>query len=151
MYLDKTIYISEYDKNDKTLVDKVLSLIGVEDKSGNYKHLDIVVPAIYWRKANQIHKWFVDNCQNGIDKCQTVDVEVDKLKELLKVVQKQLKNKDKIILEPQSGFFFGGTEIDEWYWRNLEGTETELKREIKFAEEELKRKRYWAFTYRSSW
>lgn len=21
----------------------------------------------YWRKANQIHKWFVDNVQNGID------------------------------------------------------------------------------------
>ena len=19
----------------------------------------------YWRKANQIHKWFVDNCQDG--------------------------------------------------------------------------------------
>lgn len=25
----------------------------------------------YWRKANQIHQWFVDEVQDGIDECQT--------------------------------------------------------------------------------
>ena len=23
----------------------------------------------YWRKANHIHKWFVDTCANGVDDC----------------------------------------------------------------------------------
>jgi hypothetical protein len=151
MYLDKSLDISEYDKNDKTLVDKVMALIGVEDKSGNYRHIEVIVPAIYWRKSNQIHKWFVDNTQDGIDNCQRVDVEIEKLKELLDVVTKQLNNKEKIILKPQSGFFFGGTEIDEWYWKDLEQTEQELKREIEFAEKEKEKKRFWSFTYRASW
>ena len=25
----------------------------------------------YWRKSNQIHKWFVDNIQEGVDNCAT--------------------------------------------------------------------------------
>ena len=24
----------------------------------------------YWRKANAIHSWFVENCQDGVDECQ---------------------------------------------------------------------------------
>ena len=28
----------------------------------------------YWRKANQIHKWFVDNVQGGIDDCRPYPV-----------------------------------------------------------------------------
>jgi hypothetical protein len=28
----------------------------------------------YWRKANQIHRWLVENAQHGIDECQSVDV-----------------------------------------------------------------------------
>lgn len=43
----------------------------------------------YWRKANQIHKWFVDNIQNGIDDCGSYKVTKDdliKLKDLCKYV-----------------------------------------------------------------
>ena len=40
----------------------------------------------YWRKANAIHKWFVDNVQGGIDDCNYHDeVTEDKLKELLHI------------------------------------------------------------------
>lgn len=39
----------------------------------------------YWRKANQIHKWFVDNVQNGIDKCQRSPVTRQQLSDLLVV------------------------------------------------------------------
>ena len=35
-------------------------------KTGEFEEL------IYWRKANQIHGWFVDTLMNGVDECQTV-------------------------------------------------------------------------------
>jgi hypothetical protein len=153
MYLDKKLRISEYDydQNDKTLVDKVLKLIEVEDKSENYKHITISVPAIYWRKSNQIHRWFVDNCQGGVDDCREVEVEVKQLENLLNEIQDQLNHKDKITLKPQGGFFFGNTEIDEWYWADLERSKEGLKREIDFQHKEQEKKRYWEFTYQSSW
>ena len=38
--------------------------------------------AIYWRKANAIHHWFVENVQYGSDDCGTYDVSVEQLIEL---------------------------------------------------------------------
>src|SRR4051812_26127579 len=37
---------------------------------------------MYWRKANHIHKWFVDNVQNGVDDCGTYHVPREKLLDL---------------------------------------------------------------------
>lgn len=37
----------------------------------------------YWRKANQIHNWFVQNVQNGEDDCKSYYVDIEQLKELL--------------------------------------------------------------------
>ena len=42
----------------------------------------------YWRKANAIHKWFVDNVQEGNDNCGEYYVSTDKLKELLDTCKK---------------------------------------------------------------
>jgi hypothetical protein len=151
-YLNKKLYVSEFETGGPEMVDNVYKFLGITDESGNYKHAEIMVPAIYWRKSNQIHKWFVDNVQEGEDDCKEYNVGIDELKNLLGVVKEQLKNKKKIILEPQSGFFFGRTEIDEYYWRDLERTKKELEREIKFHEDELKnRNRNWDFYYTSSW
>lgn len=36
----------------------------------------------YWRKANAIHKWFVDNVQEGVDDCKPYYVSREQLKEL---------------------------------------------------------------------
>lgn len=41
----------------------------------------------YWRKANQIHKWFVDNVQNGEDDCGVYPVTFDQLTALLSLCQ----------------------------------------------------------------
>ena len=35
--------------------------------------------AMYWRKANAIHNWFVQNVQNGEDDCDHYDVSKDEL------------------------------------------------------------------------
>lgn len=77
-----------------------------------------------WRKANQIHNWIVENIQDGKDECQESYFPPEKLKELRDTCEKVLKNNELAseLLPPQSGFFFGSTEIDEWYFSDLRDT-----------------------------
>lgn len=46
---------------------------------------------MYWRKANYIHGWFVDNVQNGTDDCKEYYVDWDKLEHLFEVCEKVIK------------------------------------------------------------
>ena len=39
----------------------------------------------YWRKANQVHSWFVRECQGGVDECQATDVAIEQLVDLREV------------------------------------------------------------------
>ena len=50
----------------------------------------------YWRKANQIHNWFVENVQDGEDNCHPHYVSFEKLEELLKVC-KEVKKSIKLV------------------------------------------------------
>ena len=52
------------------------------------RDVGIITEAAYWRKANQIHKWFIDNCANGEDDCSRIDVDTEDLEELLEVCKK---------------------------------------------------------------
>lgn len=46
----------------------------------------------YWRKANQIHRWFVENCGGGVDECQPIPVSREDLNSLLSTTQSVLDN-----------------------------------------------------------
>lgn len=82
----------------------------------------------YWRKANHIHKWFVDHVQDGEDDCEKYEVTKSNLLDLKDVCEEvlSLKGKDegriKEILPTTSGFFFGGTAYDEYYFSDVEET-----------------------------
>lgn len=78
----------------------------------------------YWRKANAIHKWFVDNVQDGEDECREHYVSLEQLQELRTLCDTILKNREQAaeLLPAASGFFFGSTEYDEWYFKDLEDT-----------------------------
>ena len=43
-----------------------------------------------WRKANQIHKWFVDNVQDGNDDCKQYYISHEQLQELVDICKKVL-------------------------------------------------------------
>lgn len=90
---------------------------------------EIVFNVAYWRKANAIHKWFVDNVQDGNDDGQQSYIEIDQLKTLLETVMNVLDNHSlaTTLLPTQTGFFFGGTEYDEYYIMSLEETKEQLK------------------------
>jgi len=119
------------------------TLLELDDMS---KVSEIKFQAGYWRKANQIHSWFVENCQEGKDECQEAWVSVEQLEELRDLCQEVKDTKDASLLEPASGFFFGSTEIDEWYWEDINNT-------IKMLTEVLNDKLFadCSFYYQSSW
>ena len=46
---------------------------------------------MYWRKANHIHAWFVENVQDGIDNCASYYVSDEKLEELLGLCKRVIR------------------------------------------------------------
>lgn len=105
------------------------------------------IEVAYWRKANAIHAWFVRECQGGVDDCRSAYVSREKLNELLEVcriVNADHQEADNL-LPSQSGFFFGSTEYDEWYFGDIEETVKQLESVLKNTPEN------WWFEYQSSW
>jgi phage pi2 protein 07 len=78
----------------------------------------------YWRKANAIHKWFVDNVQGGVDDCGDYKVTKEQLIQLHNTCNDILNdpNLAEQLLPTQSGFFFGNAEYDENYMLGIEHT-----------------------------
>jgi len=91
---------------------------------------EITVRYAYWRKANHIHKYFVDNF--GFKENNTkYDCEYDKLmifKDVLgDLLSSKSKNLAEKILPRMKGHYFGDQSIDEYsadslYWNDLEYT-----------------------------
>lgn len=108
---------------------------------------EVTIEAMYWRKANAIHKWFVDRVQNGEDNCSEFEVSLAQLEELLEVIEQVLDNPDRAgeLLPPQEGFFFGSREMDDWYWEDLKRTQSKLQELF------TRDWKSWDFYYRASW
>lgn len=106
----------------------------------------------YWRKANHIHKWFVDCVQNGEDDCEKYEVTKSNLLDLKAVCEEvlSLKGKDEgrieEILPTTSGFFFGGTEYDEYYFSDVEATIEIINKVLETTDFEKE-----LVVYQSSW
>jgi hypothetical protein len=107
---------------------------------------EVRIEAAYWRKANQIHKWFVDNVQGGKDECEPHHVSREQLKALRETCQRVLDFRHLATeqLPTSSGFYFGITDIDEYYWQDLEHT-------VKMIDDCLALPNAWEFEYCSSW
>ena len=69
-----------------------------------------------------IHKWFVDHVQEGEDDCKQYYVSREQLKELLGTCKLVIENHELAgeLLPTQDGFFFGSTEYDDEYFKNVE-------------------------------
>jgi hypothetical protein len=117
------------------------------DLPEHMKILEVTVEAMYWRKANAIHKWFVDRVQGGEDNCGEFEVSLEQLEKLLSVIDEVLDNPDRAgeLLPPAAGFFFGSRDMDDWYWEELKNTQSKLQ--------ELFTRDWnqWQFCYRASW
>lgn len=76
----------------------------------------------YWRKFNALHNWFVQKVQDGVDECQKSEINQETLLELLKDLNSVLSGESVGELEPVSGFFFGSTEKDDWFFQKMRDT-----------------------------
>ena len=84
---------------------------------------------IYWRKANQIHGWFVYMVMNGVDECQTVYIGWGVLQDLKDICKQVLEDRLKAeeLLPTREGFFFGSTEYNDAYFELLEETVAKIE------------------------
>lgn len=118
------------------------------DTDHKYGFKTIYQEIAYWRKANEIHAWFVKNVQNGIDNCESYMVTKEQLEELLELCE-TVKEKPKLaskLLPTKAGFFFGSTEYDELYMKDIDNTIEQLKKVLKETDFDN-----WVVLYTSSW
>jgi len=121
MYLTKKTFIWTDDR-------KKITFSGINHIKS--ERIEYVIEAIgYWRKANAIHKWFVENAQEGEDNCKEYYIDREKLEKLLVIVNEVSKNHSlaKTLLPTCQGFFFGRTEYDDWYFDDIEKSKEILK------------------------
>lgn len=132
MYLSAKKYMSKYfDKDDVERIKKVndiFGVVGIEDE--DYGAQEVKFRVAYWRKANAIHEWFVQNVQDGVDECQETWVSREQLQELIDICKQVLQDPKKAeeLLPTRSGFFFGSTEYDDWYKQDLQYTVERLEK-----------------------
>lgn len=119
----------------------------VYDTNG-YQVKSVRVWAADWRKANQIHNWFVQNVQDGEDNCREYYVSKEDMRLLVKLCKDVLNDHSKAdeLLPTQEGFFFGNTDYDQYYYDDLQDTIDKLTPFITDPAWEN-----WDFYYQSSW
>ena len=178
MYLEKRQYVKNYDWEDSARHHEIVVKKGGKVQESPFPLTNLIYEVGYWRKANAIHKWFVDNCAGGEDNCQDVYVPHEKLQELLNLCKtvkdiavledekvtngysyyhgvktpiledgKTVVNAEEIarLLPTTDGFFFGGTDYDEYYFNDCAET-------VRIIESLLKEDNTSAdFEYHSSW
>jgi hypothetical protein len=154
-YLSARAYVSGYDHrplDEQNTYEEMLNLAGftkadLSKEASPFIELEISVG--YWRKANQVHNWFVQNVQEGEDDCKPYFVGRDKLAELLSLCHEVIKDNSKakeLLPVSEGGFFFGSYEYDDWYFEQVENTIVQLSKILKnpkFDECD--------FSYRASW
>ena len=182
MYLTKKVYVGANWEHNNVKGKIELEANGKPIKI-NFNRVSYIEEEVcYWRKANAIHQWFVNNVQDGDDDCGNYYLEKTKLKELLKICRKVLKSSKlvdgvvqngsscsketghklvpnwetgktienpetaKELLPIQDGFFFGGTDYDQWYHEDIKYTAKTLEKELAEVDE-----KYPEYYYHSSW
>lgn len=152
MYLSGKRYISKhFNEGDAEKAEAIQKLFpeleGIDGRFGDASPVkEISIDVGYWRKANAIHDWFVREVQGGEDECRPHYVGREQLTELRQICEEVLENRKLAskLLPTTSGFFFGSTEYDQYYYDDLEAT-------VKIIETALALPTAWEFEYRSSW
>jgi hypothetical protein len=82
----KDIEIDDVKENNPTLYEEIKPFLVMR---GKYIKWESIFEEVgYWRKANAIHKWFVDNVQDGYDDCEYYEVTKEQAEELLDICKK---------------------------------------------------------------
>lgn len=142
----KDIDIDEAKEKNPKLYEEIKPYL---HERGEYFHWESIFEEVgYWRKANAIHKWFVDNVQDGNDDCGYYEVSKEKMEELLQICINVVVNPEiaEKLLPTTAGFFFGSTNYDQWYIEDIKETIDILTRALETTNFDLE-----MIVYGSSW
>jgi len=150
MYLSKRTYVKNWEHMGPDRQNKItVKTGGKSNRSIKTNRVSYIIEEVmYWRKANAIHAWFVENVQEGVDDCKEYWVGVEKIQELIDLCTKVVETKDASLLPPQTGFFFGSQEVDDWYFIDLADTIKTLTEDLEHHRNTNAKGDYY---YQSSW
>jgi hypothetical protein len=144
---------NEVTRTENSRYTNVIEAAGIKVKDNIASSVAVEYTAIYWRKANQIHGWFVNELADGVDECQRIRVSRNDLVSLHNICSQLIDTRSTELatelLPPTPGFFFGTYEIDEYYWQDVEETHKQLTELLDEITEENK----WNYSieYQASW
>lgn len=98
-------------------------------ETGNLDYTTVKIEAGYWRKANHIHNWFVENIQDGKDNCNSYYVSRKQLQELLSICKK-IKSEIKLVDDTVVNGFIANNSTNGELVKNLEQGKVILNPEI---------------------
>ena len=112
----KNFNIDEIKENNVKLYNEIKPFLV---NRGEHIHWEsIFSPVGYWRKANAVHRWFVENVQDGEDDCGTYEVNKEQLEELLSICE-LIKDKCKLVKgKVNNGQYF---ENGKWVTEYVDG------------------------------
>ncbi len=123
MYLNEAIYIGSRLSNKDIEIEINEKVNGIPTKKRVLKNVyEIRVDVAYWKNADAIHNWFVDNCGDGYDSGDDVYLTSDTLKELLKAckeVEADPSKADSLIPDMEKRY-------DNRYMENIKSTIEQL-------------------------
>jgi len=98
MGLDQFVFRAPYDENDEE-----------------------AMPLLTFRKENWLNAAIETLLGEEVENCTPVEISRAQIEELIAKISTVLKDHDQapVLLPTQRGFFFGGTEYDEWYFKGL--------------------------------
>jgi hypothetical protein len=179
MYLYKKSYVKNWNSTpDERKHDVSITMGGAPIKHIKPERICYIEEEVaYWRKFNALHKYFVDNYGGGNDDCQEIYISTQDLRDLLEVLNQVLgilEGADKVsnttkdwkgnevqyftydcldqindIFPPTDGFFFGSTDINDWFKKDVENTIEVISALI--AEYEENPETSFSFYYQASW
>jgi hypothetical protein len=151
MGLDMYLYAKRYVSNAEYLqqgdaFDIIASKVNATEFIKD--HLFVEGQVAYWRKANAIHGWIINN-SGAVDNCTPIHLTKQDLVQLRddcqKVIDEGTKETAMELLPPTEGFFFGSNGIDEWYWEDIKDTIAKLNTALEQSVDDA------MFEYQASW
>jgi hypothetical protein len=153
-YVSGADHSNDTDKNTFAEIAKALKVshLFITD---NMPSAEVTIKVGQWRKANQIHNWFVNNVQGGEDDCRSYYVSKENLETLLDLCRQVYAKRDNAfaeeVLPTSSGFFFGDTDVNEQYYNDVLYTALTLEQLLNDPTLSDTSGWAWEFSYQSSW
>lgn len=179
MYLNEEMYLGMWDhmkdEPEYELAKKVIDLTGLEPDSRS-PHITVEVCRIYWRKANQIHNWFMNNtrvlqqdvssevsrkdlatlahtCRDVLEDANLVDAKVVNGQILVEGEWQDVLENGKVLMNPQKAIDLLPT-MSGFFFGSTEYDQwyiEDLERTVERIHAVLEEPKSEWFTYKASW